>query len=140
MFRKIFWLPKKALIIVAGCIWLFAGINVARLGILAYLAIGSLSIINCLLSLLVFALFGRMFFKISAKNALRINAFAEERKPIWDFFNLKAYCIMAIMMGGGIWLRSSGLAPTVFIAFFYTGLGCALALAGLYQLYAHVIK
>ena len=129
MFRKIFWLPKKALIIVAGCIWLFAGINVARLGIL-----------NCLLSLLVFALFGRLFFKISAKNALRINGFAEERKPIWDFFNLKSYCIMVIMMGGGIWLRSSGLAPTVFIAFFYTGLGCALALAGLYQLYAHVIK
>ncbi|MDD6263378.1 MAG: hypothetical protein PUA83_09900 [Clostridiales bacterium] len=38
--------------------------------------------------------------------------------------------IMAVMMGGGIWLRSSGLAPDVFIAVFYTGLGCALALAG----------
>ena len=37
---------------------------------------------------------------------------------------------MAFMMGGGIWLRSSGLVPDVFIAFFYTGLGCALALAG----------
>ena len=36
---------------------------------------------------------------------------------------------MAIMMGGGIWLRTSGLAPNVFIAVFYTGLGCALALA-----------
>ena len=40
-------------------------------------------------------------------------------------------CIMAIMMGGGIWLRTSGLAPNVFIAVFYTGLGCALALAGI---------
>lgn len=37
---------------------------------------------------------------------------------------------MAFMMGGGIWLRNSGLAPEVFIAVFYTGLGCALALAG----------
>ena len=37
---------------------------------------------------------------------------------------------MAVMMGGGIWLRSSGLVPDVFIAVFYTGLGCALALAG----------
>ena len=37
---------------------------------------------------------------------------------------------MAVMMGGGIWLRSSGLLPEVFIAVFYTGLGCALALAG----------
>jgi len=37
---------------------------------------------------------------------------------------------MAVMMGGGIWLRYSGLVPEVFIAVFYTGLGCALALAG----------
>lgn len=41
------------------------------------------------------------------------------------------YGIMAFMMGGGIWLRSSGLVPNVFIAVFYTGLGCALALAGI---------
>ena len=37
---------------------------------------------------------------------------------------------MAIMMSGGIWLRSSGLVPDVFVAVFYTGLGCALASAG----------
>lgn len=37
---------------------------------------------------------------------------------------------MAVMMGGGIWLRLSGLASEVFIAVFYTGPGCALALAG----------
>lgn len=37
---------------------------------------------------------------------------------------------MAFMMGGGIWLRYSGLVPDTFIAFFYTGLGLALALAG----------
>ena len=49
---------------------------------------------------------------------------------MWHFFDLKAYCIMAVMMGGGIWLRASGLVPDVFIAVFYTGLGCALALAG----------
>ena len=49
---------------------------------------------------------------------------------VWHFFDLKSYCIMAVMMGGGIWLRSSGLVPDVFIAVFYTGLGCALALAG----------
>lgn len=43
---------------------------------------------------------------------------------------LKSYLIMAFMMGGGIWLRPSGLVPDTFIAVFYTGLGCALALAG----------
>ena len=38
---------------------------------------------------------------------------------------------MAVMMTGGIWLRSSGVAPDRFIAFFYTGLGAPLLLAGL---------
>ena len=38
---------------------------------------------------------------------------------------------MAFMMSGGIWLRNSGLAPEVFIAVFYTGLGCALGSAGI---------
>ena len=35
------------------------------------------------------------------------------------------------LMTGGIWLRSSGLAPERFIAFFYTGLGASLLLARL---------
>ena len=42
-----------------------------------------------------------------------------------------SFAIMAAMMSGGIGLRASGLAPQVFIAVFYTGLGAALLLAGL---------
>ena len=33
-------------------------------------------------------------------------------------------------MSGGIGLRAAGVLPDVFVAFFYMGLGCALALAG----------
>lgn len=36
--------------------------------------------------------------------------------------------IMACMMGGGIGFRAAGIFPDIFIAFFYSGLGCALAL------------
>ena len=32
------------------------------------------------------------------------------------------------MMGGGIGFRAAGIFPDIFIAFFYSGLGCALAL------------
>ena len=39
--------------------------------------------------------------------------------------------MMAVMMTGGIWLRSSSVAPDWFISFFYTGLGASLLLAGL---------
>ena len=71
-----------------------------------------------------------MFFKMSFKHTRRIHGFLEPTRPFWHFFDLKAYCIMAFMMGGGIWLRCSGLVPDVFIAVFYTGLGLALTLAG----------
>lgn len=71
-----------------------------------------------------------MFFKMSIKHTKRIKGYKEEFRPIWHFFDLKSYIIMAIMMGGGIWLRAAEIVPNVFIAVFYTGLGCALALAG----------
>lgn|GEM_PF-1862872 len=82
------------------------------------------------LSVLVFCAFGFMFFKMSMKHTRRIKGYPEEYKPVWNFFDIKAYIIMAVMMGGGIWLRYSGLVPDVFIAVFYTGLGIALTLAG----------
>lgn len=78
----------------------------------------------------MFRLFGWMFYQMTRKHTRRISGYAQETKPIWHFFNLKSYCIMIFMMGGGIWLRASGLVPATFIAVFYTGLGCALALAG----------
>lgn len=53
------------------------------------------------------------------------------RRAFWHFFDLKAYIIMACMMGGGIGLREAGVFPDVFVGFFYTGLGCALASAGI---------
>ena len=38
---------------------------------------------------------------------------------------------MAFMMTLGIVLRTGGLAPKQFIAFFYTGLGASLLVAGI---------
>ena len=43
----------------------------------------------------------------------------------------KAFFIMAFMIGGGIALRLSGIAPEQFIAVFYSGLGSSLFLAGI---------
>ena len=61
----------------------------------------------------------------------RISAYEEELHFFLKFFDVKSFIIMAVMMTGGIWLRSSGVAPDRFIAFFYTGLGASLLLAGL---------
>ena len=120
---------KRTLLLIAGIVWLIAGFNVARLGVLSYMVIDRKWYLYAL-SVVIFMLFGTMFYKMSCKHTKRIMGY-EDYRPFWNFFDLKAYIIMAVMMGGGIGLRAAGIFPDLFIAFFYTGLGCALALAGI---------
>ena len=52
---------------------------------------------------------------------------------------------MTCMMSGGIGFRAAGIFPDIFIAFFYSGLGLALALAGViftknYMFYNRLIE
>ena len=129
MKKPIHHVRKRTLLAIAGCVWLIAGFNVARLGVLAYMNT-PIEFWHILISLAVFSAFGLMFYKMSMKHTRRIKGYAEPTRPFWNFFDIKAYCIMAFMMGGGIWLRYSGLVPELFIAVFYTGLGRALAGAG----------
>lgn len=128
MMRKLFCVKKRTLLLIAGIVWLIAGFNVARLGIISYSMIDR-SWYLYLLSMVVFLLFGRMFYKMSKKHTKRIIGYENDR-PFWHFFDLKAYLIMTCMMSGGIGLRATGIFPDIFVAFFYSGLGCALALAG----------
>lgn len=76
--------------------------------------------------------------RMSKKHTKRILGYEGDR-PFWHFFDLKAYLMMACMMIGGIGLRAAGIFPNTFIAFFYTGLGCALASAGIRFLKNHII-
>ena len=124
-----FMVKKRTLLLIAGIVWLLAGVNVARPGILAYLEMEQ-QWYWYLLSILIFLLFGTMFFMMSKKHTKRIMGYSEARQPFRRFFDLKAYIIMAVMMGGGIGLRAAGVFPNQLVAFFYSGLGCALALAG----------
>ena len=130
MNRPFYHVKKRVLLVIAGCVWLAAGFNVARLGMLSYIELDEISVIHILLSIVVFSVFGLMFYRMSVKHTKRIRSYPHETRPVWNFFDLKSYLIMAFMMSGGIWLRNSGLAPEVFIAVFYTGLGCALGSAG----------
>ena len=124
-----FKVKKRTLLLIAGAVWLIAGFNVARLGVISYLEIEQQWYWYAL-SAVIFILFRMMFFMMSRKHTKRIMGYDEERQPFWRFFDLKAYIIMAVMMGGGIGLRAAGVFPDWFVAFFYSGLGCALALAG----------
>lgn len=129
MDRKIYEVPKRVLLIIAGIVWMIAGFNVVRLGIISYKVIGIRWYLP-IFSIIIFILFGMMFYKMTQKHGKRIMNYEEKYRPIWNFFDIKSYIIMAVMMGGGIGLRNAGVFPDLFVAFFYTGLGCALFLAG----------
>ena len=121
---------RNTLLLLACLIWSAAGFNILRIGLMAYPAYRAG--INYLLSALVFVVFQVFIFgKLVKKHTARIGAYEEEFHFFLKFFDKKSFAIMAVMMTGGIWRRSSGLAPERFIAFFYTGLGASLLLAGL---------
>ena len=99
--RCVFHVKKRTLLAVAGCVWLIAGFNVARLGLIAYGGLPQVRVLHLVLSAAVFCAFGLMFFNMSIKHTRRIKGYREEFRPVWNFFDLKAYIIMAVMMGGG---------------------------------------
>lgn len=59
--RRFYHVKKRTLLAVAGCVWLIAGINVARLGVLSYIMLSQINFVHILLSLAVLCVFGFMF-------------------------------------------------------------------------------
>lgn len=129
----------RYLLLIAAAVWFIAGVNIVRLGIVAILEGDAPPWLLVVGIPLVFLVFHIMFSKLVGKHADRIRSYGENRMLFLRFFDVKGYIIMAIMMGGGIGLRACGVIPGWFVAFFYTGLGIALALAGVGFL-IHYIK
>lgn len=131
--RGMFKIANEKLLLIAGIVWVLAGANIANIGLGAYwhewdwyvwALIGG--------TLIIFVLFHALIFsKMVGKHVDRIHGYKEDKTHFLKFFDKKGYIMMAIMMGGGMALRFSGLVPDWFIAFFYTGLGVALAVAGI---------
>ena len=120
---------KNTLLLIACLVWGAAGFNILKIGLLAYP--NYLQPLNYVLSLVVFAIFQFLIFgKLVKKHTQRILAY-KEKQFFLKFFDVKSFIIMAFMMTFGIVLRATNIAPERFIAVFYTGLGSALALAGL---------
>lgn len=121
---------KNTLLLIACFVWTAAGFNILRIGIMAYT--NYLSLLNIILSAAVFGIFQYFIFgRLVKKHTKRISDYEEEKHFFLKFFDLKSFIIMAFMMTGGIYLRTSGLGPERFIAVFYSGLGASLFLAGI---------
>lgn len=115
----------------AGIVWLVAGLNVCKIGITTWMSLPNTTIIMTVGSLLTLAAFSAMFVKMVFKNFRRIQQIDVERRKVWHMMSVKSYIIMAFMITLGITLRHSPYVPAQFIASFYVGLGSALSLAGL---------
>lgn len=123
------------LFLLAGILWLAAGVNILRIGIeslvtvfvpakpLTWILIGA--------ALAVLVGFHFMFTAMVHRHRKRILGYARERVSLFKFMDLKGYLIMAFMMGLGITLRHLTKLPTEFFASFYNGLGIALSIAGI---------
>ena len=126
--KNVFHVKKRTLLLIAGIVWIAAGFNVTRLGVLSYFLVEA-EWYFYIFSVVVFVLFGIIFFKMNKRHTKRILGY-EYYIPFWHFFDLKAYIIMFCMMGVGIGFRAIGIFPDIFVAFFYSGLGNALTFAG----------
>lgn len=123
-------IKKHNLLLLAGIVWFAAGFNILRIGIISYQ--NYVTAVNLLLSAVVFALFWFLIFsRLVRRHTDRIIHYEEEMQFFLKFFDRKSFGIMAFMMTAGISLRTFHLWPTLCIAVFYSGLGAALALAGL---------
>ena len=121
---------KNTLLLIACLVWGAAGVNILRIGLLAYPSY--VSGLNVVLSLAVFGVFQYFIFgPLVKKHTRRITGYEEERQFFLKFFDGKSFAIMAFMMTFGILLRTTGLGPERFIAVFYSGLGASQLLAGL---------
>ena len=108
---------KKYLLLIAGFVWAVAGFNILKLGLEAYPPY--ISVINFILSLLVFGIFMKfVFYKMVQKHTNRIISYEEELQLFIRFFDIQAFCIMAFMMTMGISLRAFHLVPDIFIALY----------------------
>lgn len=137
--NAVFRVHAKYLLLIAAAVWFIAGVNIARLGVISCLEGDAAPWLLCIGIPVTFMAFHPMFSKLVGKHSDRIRGYGENHMHVLRFFDVKGYIIMAIMMGGGIAMRSFGIVPGWFVAFFYTGLGVALALAGIGFL-VHYIK
>lgn len=120
---------KKALMVIGGLVWAFAGSRVFSLG---YEDVTHVNIIGVIVSIIIFSVFFNfIFYKMAKKHVVRINNKEKEKLCVFSFFDIKGYIIMAFMMTFGIGLRSTGIVNPNYLGIFYIGLGFALSLGGI---------
>jgi hypothetical protein len=138
-FKQISSIPNKYLILIAGVIWMFAGIMIIKTGLPFFINQGRY-IFSVFLAASVFSVFYLFIFsKLVEKHTIRISKDNRKKMFIMEFFDKKSYLIMVVMILGGTTIRKLSLLPAFFIGFFYVGIGLALFSCGMKFVYKFMI-
>lgn len=87
---------KNSLLMIACLVWGIAGINILRIGLLAYPAYVTVG--NIILSVAVFSVFQYFIFGKLVKKHTSENTSIRGRKAVFpEFFDVKSFVIMAVM-------------------------------------------
>ena len=122
---------RQVLLITAGIVWIVAGANILRIGIVTWLNDSQYWLFKMGEATVVFLLFFILIFRrLYYKHTERITQKKQEKNCPFSFFDVKSWIVMIFMISLGISIRSLHLLPTSFISVFYTGLSLALSATG----------
>ncbi len=139
MLKKLFYVTPKTLLLIAGIVWLIAGGNILRIGVLDFIESWRQNPLYLLLAAGVFLLFmGLIFYRLVQKHNTRILQMQAQKVPVYRFFDAKSYLIMVFMITGGLLVRGFQLLPPLAIGILYCGIGSALVGAGVLFMFKYV--
>ena len=121
---------KKTLLLIAGIVWIIAGINILRIGLVTWRDSSQDGLFKVAEAMVVFLLFFVFVFRrLYKKYISRIDRKEGLRCP-FSFFDVKGWVMMVFMITLGILVRRFHWLPIAFIAVFYVGLSLALIITG----------
>lgn len=129
--KIIFRVQNRTLLFIAGAVWILAGLNILRIGILTWMDSSTFFPFMIGEAIVVFMLFFYfVFLKLYYKHSERIKQKSDVNCP-FSFFDARGWIMMIFMITLGVLIRRFHLLPSTFISVFYTGLSVALIITGI---------
>jgi hypothetical protein len=109
-----FWklrVRRRTLIITAGLVWIIAGANILKIGILTGLEDSSCWTLEAMGAVFVFGIFFFLIFRrLFVKHTTRIALKDDDNHPL-AFFDAKGWALMGVMMLMEVTIRTLHLLP-----------------------------
>lgn len=90
-------MKTKSLAFIAGIIWLIAGFNVCRIGVVSWTHIDNTSVLMIMGCMVTMFLFSNMFVKMLFKNVRRIRDIDADKRKVWHIMPVKSYSTLAFI-------------------------------------------